>query len=87
MRPRSRAPGLVLGLILAGLLSLTAGLARAAPTFPALTGRVVDQAHVLSPEVQAQLTRELDALQVKTSRQLIVVTLASLHSASMVVLA
>lgn len=79
MRPRSRAPGLILGLVFAAWLALTADLARAAPTFPSLTGRVVDQAHVLSPEVQAQLTGELDALQVKTSRQLIVVTLASLN--------
>ena len=34
---------------------------------------------MLSPDVQAQLTQELDALQVKTSRQLVVVTLASLN--------
>jgi uncharacterized protein len=40
---------------------------------------VVDQAHVLSPEAQAQLTQSLDALQTKTSRQIIVVTLPSLE--------
>jgi uncharacterized protein len=50
-----------------------------APKFPALSGRVVDDAHVLSPEVQSQLTEELAALEQKTSRQLVVVTLPSLQ--------
>jgi uncharacterized protein len=40
---------------------------------------VVDDAHVLSPQVQAQLTDELAALEQKTSRQLVVVTLPSLQ--------
>lgn len=74
-----RAAGLVWSLLLVFALSLSGVPARAAPTFPALTGRVVDQAHVLSPDVQAQLTQELGALEAKTSRQLIVVTLASLN--------
>jgi uncharacterized protein len=75
--PRSGAIG---GLILGVLLCLWAGgFAQAAPTFPALTGRVVDQAHVLSPQAQSQLTQELGALEAKTSRQLIVVTLSSLN--------
>jgi len=49
-----------------------------APQFPPLTGRVVDDAHVLSPQVQADLTAKLAALEAKTSRQLVVVTLPSL---------
>ncbi|MEI9889409.1 MAG: TPM domain-containing protein [Caulobacteraceae bacterium] len=53
--------------------------ARAAPTFPTLTGRVVDDAHILSPSTQAELTQELAALEQKTSRQLIVVTVPSLQ--------
>lgn len=56
-----------------------AGAAFAAPTFPPLTGRVVDDAHVLSPEVQAQLTQKLADLEQRTSRQLVVVTLPSLQ--------
>src|ERR1700744_2367745 len=56
-----------------------AGAALAAPTFPPLTGRVVDDAHVLSPEVQAQLTQKLTDLEQRTSRQLVVVTLPSLQ--------
>ena len=51
----------------------------AALTFPPLTGRVVDDAHVLSPDVQADLTAKLAALQAKTGDQLVVVTLASLQ--------
>jgi len=51
----------------------------AAPTFPALSGRVVDEAHVLSPEVAAQLTAKLADLEARTSRQLVVVTLSSLQ--------
>jgi uncharacterized protein len=53
--------------------------ATAAPTFPALTGRVVDDAHILSPQTQAELTQELAGLEQKTSRQLIVVTVPSLQ--------
>src|SRR5262245_50682917 len=51
----------------------------AAPTFPALTGRVVDDAHILSPQTQSNLTQKLAALESKTSRQMVVVTLASLQ--------
>ncbi len=63
----------VLSLIIVG------GRAFAAPTFPPLTGRVVDDAHVLSPEIQADLTAKLAALEAKTGRQLVVVTLPSLQ--------
>ena len=51
----------------------------AAPTFPPLTGRVVDDAHVLSPQTQADLTAKLTALEQKTGDQLVVVTLPSLQ--------
>jgi uncharacterized protein len=60
-------------------LMIVGGRAFAAPTFPPLTGRVVDDAHVLSPDVQADLTAKLAALEAKTGRQLVVVTLASLQ--------
>ena len=53
--------------------------ARAALTFPPLTGRVVDDAHVLSPEIQEDLTNKLAALEQKTGDQVVVVTLASLQ--------
>jgi uncharacterized protein len=53
--------------------------AMAAPTFPALTGRVVDEANILSPATEADLTQKLAALESKTSRQLVIVTLPSLQ--------
>lgn len=52
--------------------------AAAAPQFPALTGRVVDDAHILSDATKADLDQKLSALEAKTSRQLVVVTLPSL---------
>jgi uncharacterized protein len=58
---------------------LLAAPAAAAPTFPALTGRVVDNAHILSDATKADLDQKLAALEAKTSRQLIVVTLPSLQ--------
>ena len=53
--------------------------AATAPSFPPLTGRVVDQAHVLSPEVQADLTAKLAALEQKNGDQVVVITLDSLQ--------
>ncbi|MBI1407706.1 MAG: methanol dehydrogenase [Caulobacter sp.] len=60
------------------VLSLLALPAFAAPTFPALTGRVVDNAHMLSPATQADLTRKLEALESQTGHQLVVVTVPDL---------
>jgi len=51
----------------------------AAPKFPALTGRVVDDAGILSPDTKTGLTEKLAALEQKTSRQLVVVTVPSLQ--------
>jgi uncharacterized protein len=51
----------------------------AAPKFPALSGRVVDDANILSSATKADLTRKLAALEQKTSRQLVVVTVPSLQ--------
>jgi uncharacterized protein len=50
-----------------------------AQTFPALTGRVVDQANIIPDDREAALTAQLEQLQRATSRQLVVVTLASLE--------
>ncbi|HWX90061.1 MAG TPA: TPM domain-containing protein, partial [Rhizomicrobium sp.] len=52
--------------------------ATAAPKFPALTGRVVDDAGILSAETKTDLTQKLAGLEAKTSRQLVVVTVPSL---------
>jgi uncharacterized protein len=48
-------------------------------TFPALTGRVVDEAGLLSASDRASLTASLADLEAKTTAQLVVVTLKSLH--------
>jgi uncharacterized protein len=53
--------------------------AAAAPNFPALTGRVVDGANILSEQTKEDLTGKLAALEQKTSRQLVVVTIPSLQ--------
>jgi uncharacterized protein len=51
----------------------------AEPTYPELTGRVVDDAQLLGPDVEEDLTYELKALEDKSSDQLVVVTLPSLQ--------
>jgi uncharacterized protein len=61
------------------LVAFFAPAARAAPTFPQLTGRVVDDAHVLSPRTVSDLTAKLADLETKTGRQVVVVTLPSLQ--------
>jgi uncharacterized protein len=50
--------------------------------FPALTGRVVDEANVLDAATRAALTDKLAALEAKTTDQLVVVTLKSLQGTS-----
>jgi uncharacterized protein len=47
--------------------------------FPALTGRVVDQAHLLTPEQIVDLTSKSEALEAQTKRQLVVATVNSLE--------
>jgi uncharacterized protein len=79
VRIRTRWFGAWALMALASIVLAVAAPARAAITFPPLTGRVVDDAHVLSPEQQADLTRRLGELEARTSRQLIVVTLPSLQ--------
>lgn len=47
--------------------------------FPALTGRVVDQAGLLTPAKETELTARLEALERDTTDQLVVVTVSSLQ--------
>ncbi len=60
-------------------LGLFLAVPAAAQTFPELTGRVVDQAELLSPEQEAELTGKLEALEQASSRQLVVATIRSLE--------
>jgi uncharacterized protein len=51
----------------------------AEPKFPPLTGRVVDEAQVLSPDIERDLTDKLETLETTTGRQLVVATVPSLQ--------
>ncbi|HVZ91700.1 MAG TPA: TPM domain-containing protein [Rhizomicrobium sp.] len=67
---------------LAGVVSLAflaLGQAGAEPQFPALTGRVVDDAGVLSDGTKRELTAMLAADERQSGRQVVVVTLKSLQ--------
>ncbi len=58
---------------------LCAGLAVCAVTFPPLTGRVVDQANILSAREQDALESKLAELETKSGIQLVVATVNSLQ--------
>ncbi|MBA3834619.1 MAG: TPM domain-containing protein [Sphingomonas sp.] len=51
----------------------------AAQTFPELTGRVVDQANLLPPQQEADLTARSEALEKQTGAQFVVATINSLE--------
>jgi len=78
IQPR-RLPGHAWAAVLALALWLVALPALAAPSFPALTGRVVDDAHVLSPATVSSLDAKLADVETRTGRQLVVVTLSDLQ--------
>ncbi len=61
-----------------GLLFASAP-AGADPTFPPLTGRIVDNAHLLTPADKAAIEADLKALEEKSSDQLVVFTTNSLQ--------
>jgi uncharacterized protein len=77
--PRRGRPALVALAALAVVLVAAVSLAWAAPKFPPLTGRVVDDAQILSPQAEAKLTDELAALEQKTGHQVVVATVADLQ--------
>lgn len=63
-------------------LAMTGALLFAAPAaaqnFPELTGRVVDQANLLSPQQEAELSVKSEALEQQSGRQFVVATVKSL---------
>jgi uncharacterized protein len=65
-------------LIGALIAALWVGAALAAASFPPLSGRVVDQANILSPVTAADLERKLADLEQKSGIQLVVATVSSL---------
>jgi len=66
-----------LAALLLALLALAAPVT--AQTFPALTGRVVDQAHLLTPAQVVDLTSKSEALEAQSGRQFVVATVNSLE--------
>lgn len=76
-RPTGLA-ALLLGLVAALLVSFPAA-AQTKIDFPALTGRVVDQANLLDPATEQALTEKLAALEASSTDQLVVVTVNSLQ--------
>ena len=67
-------------LLLVALASVAlTSIALAEPRFPPLTGRVVDQAQILSPQVERKLDQLLGAHERETSNQVVVATVASLE--------
>ncbi len=60
------------------LIFVIAGLSWASVRYPALEGRVVDQAGLLSPSARANLAQMLEAHERKTSNQVVVATIPSL---------
>ncbi len=84
--PRRRRRGLsiavwvpaLIGLALVLVLSAFTVLGVAAPSFPALTGRVVDQAGIIPADTRSAIEAKLAALEAKTGDQFVVVTLTSL---------
>ena len=61
-------------------LGFGAAIASAAePSFPALTGRVVDEAHILDAGARAGIERKLADFETKSGRQVVVATLPSLQ--------
>ncbi len=74
---RARLAALAL-LSLATVAALT-GAGAAEPSFPALTGRVVDGANLLSPDQRQAIAADLQALEERSTDQLVIVTLPSLQ--------
>jgi uncharacterized protein len=72
-------PARVLALLLLVVLGFGAPAQAADPQFPALTGRVVDQAELLSAADESEITAELEKLEGTSTDQLVVVTLPSLQ--------
>lgn len=76
---RMTAPATAIVVLFALCVVLFASAVGADPTFPELTGRVVDQANLLSAADKAELETELAAFETKSTDQIVVVTIASLQ--------
>ncbi len=69
----------VLGMLLLLAMAIAAPGSAFAQQFPKLTGRVVDAANIIPPDMEARLDSKLAALETQSHRQLVVATLPSLQ--------
>jgi uncharacterized protein len=69
----------VLWCFLAFFLAIGSFALAADPTYPALTGRIVDGANLIAPEARQRIEAKLKAHEDKTSDQLVVATVPSLQ--------
>jgi uncharacterized protein len=78
---RGKEPGLWRTFLLLPFIAfqLFIHTAIAAPDFPALTGRVVDEAGILSPSFESEISAQLAAHEQASSNQVVLVTLKSLR--------
>ncbi|MGH6879925.1 MAG: TPM domain-containing protein [Hypericibacter sp.] len=82
MRARGAIPvwrGLWPALLLLAAMLATQGVSAADPKWPTLTGRVVDEAELLSGPQRAELDSKLAELETSSGTQLVVVTVNSLQ--------
>jgi uncharacterized protein len=79
VRGRPLAARLVAAAWLALMTMVLAGPASAELSFPALTGRVVDEAGIIDAARHATIAQQLAELEAKTTDQVVVVTLTSLQ--------
>ena len=70
---------LVRAFVAALVVLASPALASAEPQFPRLTGRVVDEADLLSPETRARLDEKLAAFERQSGHQVVVATVPSLQ--------
>ena len=61
------------------LLALAFAMPATAQTYPVLTGRLVDAAHVLPADMAARITQKLTGLETQSQRQLVVATVPDLQ--------
>lgn len=79
-RPLTRAAAVLTALVaLLWLAPLSSASAQPGPTFPALSGRVVDQGDLISAAKELELSEKLAALERDTTDQLVVVTVPDLQ--------
>jgi uncharacterized protein len=78
-RRQASPPGRALFAAIGIGASMAFAAATAAPTFPTLSGRVVDEAGIIPAAEAAEIVARLAALEAETTDQLVVVTLDSLQ--------